>query len=468
MNIYVGGLPSTYEVEHLIRLFYPRAPIVQEKPTETQELFCAEFLQGELKVSLWQNGEVQIKTTQLPQNEKPEFALASFAYDFLREQTGVRPPWGKLTGVRPVRLLHKQMQKGKTEAEIEDFFLRRYDCTPEKYKLTRAVAQIQAPILNKERNENEYSLYVGIPFCPTRCSYCSFVCCDIEKTDKLVEPYVEKLCLELEDISKKAKNAGLKLCTIYVGGGTPTSVSAKQLRKILSTIEKHFDTKTIQEYTVEAGRADCTDAEKLAILKEFGVNRISINPQTFSENVLKNIGRVHSVEQVLECYKTARELGHNMINMDLIAGLPGDTVESFTQTLKQTLELAPENITVHTLTLKRASKIVIENQDDDYADVAKMLSACDVLWQAGYRPYYLYRQKNTLQNLENIGWSKPNCEGYYNIYIMEEIQTILSAGAGASTKFVRADGSVIERVFNFKYPNEYINRFDEIIKRKEL
>ena len=229
-----------------------------------------------------------------------------------------------------------------------------------------------------------------------------------------------------------------------------------------------FDLGGLAEYTVEAGRPDCTDAEKLRILKQYGATRISINPQTFSDQVLRNIGRRHTARDILDCFAAARAAGHDNINMDLIAGLPGDTVEGFAGSLEQAVALDPENVTVHTLTLKRASNLVVEHRAADYDDVAAMLERCTLLQRAGYAPYYLYRQKGTLQNLENTGWSKPGRECLYNIYIMEEVHTILSAGAGGSTKLVipgKRHGK-IERIFNFKYPTEYIDRFAEILDRK--
>ena len=219
----------------------------------------------------------------------------------------------------------------------------------------------------------------------------------------MVQPYVDCLCKEVEEIRIQADKAGLTLCSIYIGGGTPTSLSADQLRQLMGTVRANFDLSKVVEYTVEAGRPDCTDAEKLAVIKEYGATRISINPQTFSDEVLAGIGRKHSAQDILDCYAEARKAGHDDINMDLIAGLPGDTVESFERSLRQAIALDPENITVHTLTLKRASRIVIEDQkENDYADVAAMLEKCNLLAEAGYRPYYLYRQKNTLQNLENV------------------------------------------------------------------
>lgn len=334
--------------------------------------------------------------------------------------------------------------------------------------MAKAIADLQEPILKAGSAPKTYSLYIGIPFCPSRCSYCSFVSCNLDRDRKLVQPYVDCLCREVEAIRDEADEAGLKLCSIYIGGGTPTSLSAAQLRQLMGTVRDCFDLSAIVEYTVEAGRPDCTDAEKLAVIKEYGATRISINPQTFSDEVLANIGRRHSAQDILDCYAEARAAGHDDINMDLIAGLPGDTVEGFEKSLRQAIALDPENITVHTLTLKRASRIVIEDQkENDYADVAAMLEKCHLLAEAGYRPYYLYRQKNTLQNLENVGWCKPGHEGYYNIYIMEEVQTILSAGAGGSTKLVADGGKRMQRIFNFKYPTEYIQRFDEVLERKK-
>ena len=330
------------------------------------------------------------------------------------------------------------------------------------------IADLQEPILRRGSVPGAYSLYIGIPFCPSRCSYCSFVSCNLDRDRKLVQPYVDCLCREVEAIRAQADKAGLQLCSIYIGGGTPTSLSADQLRQLMGTVRQNFDLSKLLEYTVEAGRPDCTDAEKLAVIKEYGATRISIESPDLLGPGAGQYWPPPRRQDILDCYAQARAAGHQDINMDLIAGLPGDTVEGFTQSLKQAIALDPENITVHTLTLKRASRIVIEDQkENDYADVAAMLEQCSMLAQAGYQPYYLYRQKNTLQNLENVGWCKPGHEGYYNIYIMEEVQTILSAGAGGSTKLVADGGKRMQRIFNFKYPTEYIQRFAEVLERKE-
>ena len=468
MKIYITGLPSGYDVEHLVRLFYPMAPLTLTPPAPEEDCVWASCGPEGLTALVRERGRSRTAAAPLPETDSPAFALASLTYGLLREWTGLRPPWGKMTGVRPVRLIHDKRAAGWLEADIDRLFLQRYDCSAEKYRMAKAIADLQEPILRRGGEERAYSLYIGIPFCPSRCSYCSFISCNLDRDHKLVQPYVDCLCRELAAIRAEADAAGLHLQTIYIGGGTPTSLSAAQLRQLMGTVRELFPLDGLEEYTVEAGRPDCTDAEKLAVLKEYGATRISINPQTFSDQVLAGIGRRHSAQDILDCYAAARAAGHDDINMDLIAGLPGDTVEGFERSLRTAIALDPENITVHTLTLKRASRIVMDQQEDNrYADVAAMLDRCALLPAAGYRPYYLYRQKNTLQNLENVGWSKPGREGYYNIYIMEEVQTILSAGAGGSTKLVDAAGHRMQRIFNFKYPNEYIQRFDEVLARKK-
>ena len=473
MKIYITGLPSGYEVEHLARLFYPMAPLTLTPPEPAEDCLWAEKTDTGLRVLVRQGEKSKTLEAPLPLpveqgGETSEFALASLTYDLLRSWTGIRPPWGKMTGVRPVRLIHDKRAAGWSAEQIDRFFLQRFDCSEQKYEMAKKIADLQEPILQLGSAPKTYSLYIGIPFCPSRCSYCSFVSCNLDRDRKMVQPYVDCLCREVAEIRAQAERAGLTLCSIYIGGGTPTSLSAAQLRQLMGTVRENFDLTKVVEYTVEAGRPDCTDAEKLAVIKEYGATRISINPQTFSDEVLANIGRKHSAQDILDCYADARRAGHEDINMDLIAGLPGDTVEGFEHSLRQAIALQPENITVHTLTLKRASRIVIEDQkENDYADVAAMLEKCHLLAEAGYRPYYLYRQKNTLQNLENVGWCKPGHEGYYNIYIMEEVQTILSAGAGGSTKLIADGGKRMQRIFNFKYPNEYIQRFAEVLERKK-
>ena len=460
-----------YEAEHTARMFFrmQRADcpppdgdylLVSAKPYA----FLALLRRG--GVSRWQALPAD-PDADLPSRE---YALCKMLYQFLQRQTGIRPPWGMMTGVRPVRIIHDMRAAGATEQQIEDRFIGHFDCTRQRFDMAKRIADLQRPILEAAR-PMDCSLYAGIPFCPSRCSYCSFVSRTVgdKATRALVQPYVDCLCRELETMRQVAADCSLDVKTLYIGGGTPTSLSADQLRQLMGKLAGLFDLGRLQEYTVEAGRPDCTDYEKLCVLKEYGATRISINPQTFSDQVLKNIGRKHTARDILDCFAAARRAGHGNINMDLIAGLPGDTVEGFRKSLKTAISLEPENITVHTLTLKRASNLVVEHRAAAYDDVARMLESCALLEQAGYVPYYLYRQKGTLQNLENIGWCKPGYEGLYNIYIMEEVHTILSAGAGGSTKLVQPGvrHARIERIFNYKYPTEYIDHFDTVLSRKE-
>ena len=336
MKIYITGLPSGYEVEHLVRLFYPMAPLTLTPPEAGEDCVWAEKKPDGLWAMVRQGGKCAERSAPLPApaeagGETPEFSLASLTYDLLRRWTGIRPPWGKMTGVRPVRLIHDKRAAGWSEAEIDRFFLGRFDCSEQKYQMARAIANLQEPILRLGSEPKTYSLYIGIPFCPSRCSYCSFVSRTVgdKATRALVQPYVDKLCAELTAIRETADRCGLHIRTFYIGGGTPTSLSAAQLEQLMSHIAKTFDLAKLDEYTVEAGRPDCTDAEKLAVIKEYGATRISINPQTFSDEVLAGIGRKHSAQDILDCYAEARKAGHDDINMDLIAGLPGEGEKEF-------------------------------------------------------------------------------------------------------------------------------------------
>ena len=465
MQTLIRGLSSVYDIEHLTRLFFPNAAIVSGR-TKGQDTVLAHYGKKKMLAAVTIDGVCSYEKCVIPQSgEKPEYEMAKLVYELLKRVTGKRPPWGMLTGVRPVRIIHDARARGESEQNIEQLFRQKYDVSVPKFELSKQIADLQSPWMHPQ--ERDYSLYIGIPFCPSRCSYCSFVSRTIEKENKLVQPYVDCLCRELEAIRQVADRNRLQLKSIYIGGGTPTSLSAQQLRQLMGKVRELFDLSSVPEYTVEAGRPDCTDLEKLQVLKEYGATRISINPQTLSDEVLARIGRKHSAEDVIRCFEQARSVGHQNINMDLIAGLPGDTPEGFAKSLQGVLALSPENITVHTLTLKRASNLVIEQRAEEYGDVAKMVEECSKLGDFGYAPYYLYRQKGTLQNLENTGWSKPGFECLYNIYIMEEVHTILSAGAGGSTKMRQQSGNLIQRIFNYKYPKEYIDGFDTILRRKE-
>ena len=462
MQLFFCGLASTYEAEHIARMFFPGAKLAQRRCVRVRKA-GARVLCGVRTA-----GQCAVKVFRLPDGAGPkeeEYAVCRALYLLLQAQTGTRPPWGMLTGVRPVRLVHDLRRKGLSPAQQQAFFCQRNDVSEEKYKLAVEIANNQQDVIN-HNSLWSYSLYISIPFCPSRCSYCSFVSTTTEKSGALVAPYLEKLEQELQSIAAMAEKLHLRLETVYIGGGTPTSLSADQLRQLMGTVRANFDLSKVVEYTVEAGRPDCTDAEKLAVIKEYGATRISINPQTFSDEVLAGIGRKHSAQDILDCYAEARKAGHDDINMDLIAGLPADTPAGFRRTVEEVLAMAPENITVHTLALKKGARLRQEETPlPSGTDVAAMLDfAWAALRQAGYLPYYLYRQKFMSGSFENVGWCKPGFVNVYNICMMEELHTVLSLGAGGVTKLV--EGGVVRRLANPKYPQEYLRNMGAIQAEK--
>ena len=465
-----------YDLHSLVKSFYPGEDVTvcYEEPENAGEALLkisVIYKEQEIAVRFEKDGQVVKEDTEAVEYEKnrkeTKNHLKYRVYRMLSDYTGTTLPWGTLTGIRPTKIPMALLEQGMSNRDIADYMRKTYLISPAKTSLGISIANRERHILRDIDYDNGYSLYVGIPFCPSICLYCSFSSSPLSVWKKKVDDYLDALCKEIAYGAEIYKER--QLDTVYIGGGTPTTLEPEQLDRLLTEIKRHFDLSKVQEFTVEAGRPDCTDEEKLRIIKEYGATRISINPQTFSDEVLRNIGRRHTAQDILDCYRTARRVGHDNINMDLIAGLPGDTVEGFRHSLQTAIDLDPENITVHTLTLKRASNLVVEHRAADYADVAAMVESCELLEKAGYRPYYLYRQKGTLQNLENVGWCKPGYECLYNIYIMEEVHTILSAGAGGSTKLVApgARHGKIERIFNYKYPTEYIDRFDTILARKE-
>ena len=470
VELFFCGLAGTYEAEHIARMFFPGAKLVQRRCAPGAPCVRVRRAGARVLCGVRTAQRCGVKVFRLPDGAGPkeeEYEVCRALYMLLQAETGVRPLWGMLTGVRPVRLLHDMRRRGLSPAQQQAFFCRRNDVSEEKYKLAVQIANNQQDVINCSALRS-YSLYISIPFCPSRCSYCSFVSTTTEKSGALVAPYLQRLEQELQSIAAMAEKLRLRLETVYIGGGTPTAVSAQQLARLMAAVRGAFDFSHVREFTVEAGRPDCTTPEKLAVIREGGATRISINPQTLSDEVLRAIGRRHSAQDVLDCFAAARKAGHRNINMDLIAGLPLDTPAGFEKSLAGVLALSPENITVHTLTLKRASNLVMQAVPPAYGDVAQMVqhSVC-ALQSAGYGPYYLYRQKGTLQNLENTGWAKPGFAGLYNIYIMEELHTIFSTGAGGSTKLKAPGGTRIERIFNYKYPAEYIAGFDTILERKK-
>ena len=466
-----------YEMENLIRVFLPDVKIVRAEDTADEGDYCLLTLEGN-KISIRLSLEGRTYDSQgvfcldcraFNESEDSYFErkMAVMLYDMLREITGYTPPWGILTGVRPAKLMTKLIASQGQEKAV-DYFINELKVSQDKTNLALMVSKNETPIIEGSKADS-YSLYVSVPFCPTRCSYCSFISHSNESAKKLIPEYVEKLCDEIAETAKIAKDLNLRLESVYIGGGTPTVLTASQLKKVTDTLSENFDLSDISEYTIEAGRPDSIDSDKLDVIKNCGCTRISINPQTFSDSVLKEIGRNHTSAETVEAFAMAREKGFGNINTDLIAGLPTDTLESFEKTLDKAVALEPENITVHTLALKRSSTIVTEGKKTNSptltSDMLRLVQ--QKLTKAGYEPYYMYRQSKSLGNLENVGWAKKGFEGLYNIYMMEECHTILSVGAGAVIKLKAPHGNEIERIYNYKYPYEYIGNFQEILNRKQ-
>ncbi len=375
--------------------------------------------------------------------------------------TGQKPVWGALTGIRPGKIVTGLLERGVTESSALKTLEREYFVTAERGGLCLDTARACLAV-KKTLGARDIALYVGIPFCPTRCHYCSFVSHSVEKSMKLVGPFLETLLEEIRILSKTVKALGLNIISVYIGGGTPTTLSAGELSLLMGELAASFDLSRVREYTVEAGRPDTVTDEKLLALRKNGATRVSVNPQSMSDDVLRVIGRRHTAADVVAAFEKARRAGFDIINMDLIAGLPGDTPAGFRHSLEAVQALNPENITVHTLALKKGTKVTLEQMALPGADdVAEMIgTAWPALRLDGYSPYYLYRQKFMSGGFENIGWCRPGTESLYNILIMEELVTILALGGGGVTKLVSPANGKIERIFNLKYPYEYIKDTD--------
>ena len=391
-------------------------------------------------------------------------------YDVMKQQTGKDLPWGTLTGIRPTKIPMSLYERKKplTDEAVYDYMKNNYYVSDEKIDLSRDIAKREIRILRNIDYRDGYSLYIGIPFCPSTCLYCSFTSYNIDAYKKKVDEYVDSVIKEIDYIANTFKDK--KLNTVYFGGGTPTTLTAVQLDKLITKVKDSFDFTYVQEFTVEAGRPDSITREKLQVLKKHGVSRISINPQTMKQETLDIIGRKHTVSQVIDAFNMAREEGFDNINMDFIVGLPNEGIEDVRYTMEETLKLNPDSITVHSLAIKRAARLNMFK--DEYKELSIennkeiMSLTAEYAKKMGMKPYYLYRQKNIAGNMENVGYAKEGCEGIYNILIMEEKQTIIALGAGAVTKSVYPDGDRIERVDNVKNVDLYIERIDEMIERK--
>jgi len=364
-------------------------------------------------------------------------------------------PWGTLTGIRPAKVAEKLLVKGESVQSVYDILLETYFVSRDRASLCIETAQATLA-LKSTLAPRDIALYIGIPFCPTRCAYCSFVSNSVERSFDLIEPFMNTLMQEIEEMSKLVKELELRIISVYIGGGTPTSLSTAHIETIMTALAKSFDFSAIREYTVEAGRPDTITEEKIEIMTRHGAKRICINPQSMSKRVLSTIGRAHSPEDVHHAAKLVQK-AKAALNMDIIAGLPSDSYDGFKETLDTVIAYNPENITVHTLSLKKGSRIMLENTTiPTGAEVGEMLDySSNQLRKSGYAPYYVYRQKYISGGYENTGWSKPGQEGIYNICMMEEICSVFALGGGGVTKVVTSDGR-IERIFNAKYPREYI------------
>ena len=471
----------TYNAYHIVKSFFPGEEIIQ-KVEEKQEPLMAVRLPGGSCFSLApEEVDAVLEGQKFFSEEEREQAVKKEVtrrlYLYLTEETGRTLAWGTLTGVRPTKIPMEQLEDGASEEEAARFMMKKYCVSPEKASLAAEVASRENALLSRLDCEKGFSLYVGIPFCPSVCSYCSFSSSPIGQWKDRVDAYLDALIREIRYIGSRAE--GRVPDTVYIGGGTPTTLEPEQLKRLLDTVTECFDLSGVLEFTVEAGRPDSITEEKLSVIREYPVSRISVNPQTMQQKTLDLVGRRHTVEQTVAAFELARRLGFDNINMDLIAGLPGEGPEEMQDTLRQIEALAPDSLTVHALAIKRAAKMGQEERKARMgSEIGAMIreAALGAEWM-GLKPYYLYRQKNIAGNFENVGYAKVDNAGIYNILIMEEKQTILAAGAGASSKLVlkeevKAPGSrkgkmtKFLRIENVKAIDAYISRIDEMIERK--
>ena len=492
MILKINGDINRYYVQTLCMIFFPGATFGENEvpgdgvpevkvdiiPQKESVTASVEIKLNDSSCSttstVWYSEEITIAT-------HASLAVGRALFAAGKELLGHIPPWGILTGVRPAKGAGALLASGRGILKTKKVLRDEYLLNPQKASLATTVANAERKI-TKKVPENSCSLYVSIPFCPTRCAYCSFVSYTTPRLLSMIGEYLDALIVDLEETFDIIKKLGMGISTIYIGGGTPTTLSAEQLDTLLGVISTHVDTGSLSEFTLEAGRPDTITEEKLAVAKKYGVTRVSVNPQTLNDDILRDIGRRHTTADFYKAYEIAKNSGIRDINIDLIAGLPGDDFENFSETVDAVIDLAPTNITVHTFCVKKASDALRKNSDVyslSGGDAAKCVSYSQLKTKfAGYKPYYMYRQKNTVGNLENVGFSIDGREGLYNIYMMEEIQTIFAVGAGAVTKLVKHKPSkdkeaetIIKRFFKPKYPYEYLrdatDTSDEAKNKKE-
>ncbi len=479
MKLQISGNIGEYYVQTLCMLFFPG---VKFSKTDAEESALSASVTVEnlgdsvtATVTLTsENGEETATATEKKQETMKvsceQIACGKAFFEAGKKLTGLTPAWGILTGVRPAKLAIKDLMSGKTKAEVRGALAKEYLVTPKKATLVTEIAAVEKKIISRV-SSTSCSLYISIPFCPSRCSYCSFVSFTSAKLLGLLDAYLERLCHDIRETIDTIEHLGLTITTVYIGGGTPTTLNEKQLEILLDTITSRIDPTKLEEFTVEAGRPDTITAEKLRIIHDHNVTRVSINTQTLNDDVLELVGRKHTSEDFYRAFEMARNADIKIINTDLIAGLPGEGFGSFSDTIDRIVKLRPENLTFHTLCIKNAADFAQKKDQMHSMHMFGETSKCVDYSQlsaknAGYIPYYIYRQKNTINNLENVGFALPGTEGLYNIYMMEEIQTIFAVGAGAVSKMVSRDGKSIERIFEYKYPYEYLAD-PEGLKNKE-
>ena len=484
MILKIDGNINRYYVQTLCMVFFPGSTFGKNEESRdgVPEISVSVYPDGELGetayVSIKLNDRVSEATETVLYSETitiathAAIAVGRALFSAGKQLLGHIPPWGILTGIRPAKIAGTLLTDGRGVLKAKRVLRDEYFLNPQKAALAVSVASAEAKIIKKlGESEKTCSIYISIPFCPTRCVYCSFVSYTTPRLLSMVDEYLDSLILDLEDTFRTIKELGLKITTVYIGGGTPTTLSLKQMKRLFTKISENVDFDALDEFTLEAGRPDTITEEKLVLAKKYGVTRISVNPQTLSDDILHEIGRKHTVKDFYRAYEIAQNSGIESINVDLIAGLPGDDFRNFSETLDKIIELNPSNITVHTFCVKKASD-ALRKDSNIYSltghDAAKSVSYAQIKTKfAGYKPYYMYRQKNTVGNLENVGFSKEGSEGLYNVYMMEEIQSIFAVGAGAVTKLVGKNQgkNKIQRIFKPKYPYEYLR--DNSSKKRE-
>ena len=476
MKLYLKGHKELYPVEQLqMQLFPGETSELTEAPFGNENGAVSSLSETDAHVTATAKITYNGKTATARKRLKKEEAHVRLRRQILQQTyylaavkvLGQQPPWGALAGVRPTKISTKFLLEGGTEKACRRLLEKTYFVSEARRELCMDASLHTIEAMGHLR-ENDLSLYIGIPFCPTRCAYCSFVSLGIEKFGHMVEPFLQALLQEIRHTGRLLAESPFTLRTLYIGGGTPTILSTAQMQKLLKTIRESFDLSQCLEFTVEGGRPDTLSQKKLSAISRAGVTRMSINPQTMNNAVLEKIGRKHTAEETLEAYRMAQHAGFRDINMDLIAGLPGDTPETYRASLEQVISLDPSNITVHTLALKKGADLFFDRADIPTGqDVSQMLAdSIRLLRQAGYEPYYLYRQKYSSGSFENVGWCKPGHAGLYNIYMMEELHSILALGGGGMNK-VNLPGDLLERFHNPKYPKEYIERIDDVLAKKQ-